>query len=485
MTVVETIRGAPLAGLRERLAAAADGPVAVTLATAEFCPDATAWIGLALAAAPDWLALYADHADGPAADRRGRLLPHLKPDFSWLYLLARDFVEPFVVYERRTLAAAVQRLLDAGAAPRTAAEAVYAVALEALHGVDPRRVLHVREPLAMLPSSPAPDLHHTAAEALARRGVAARATPHPADPALHEFAFGRSATPPVSIVIPTKNAAALVRSCIDSLRATAGYDAYDVTVIDHDSDEPALADYLERETAAGRLSVLRWSGPFNYAAMNNAAVRRLDAPLVLLLNNDIDGFSPGWLDQLVATIQLDPGLAAVGCLLHYPDGDIQHAGVVFTPRRPGFHGHAGLPRDALGYRGRVRSLQEYSAVTAALMLVRREAFLAVGGFDEAFPNDYNDVDLCLRLRRAGHAIAYTPHVHAVHWESRTRTAKWTGKDRYTARWAEFFGRDPFYGPYFSARAFVPDAAERLWRERKTVALHAALGGPAAAPPDGR
>ncbi|NBW95850.1 MAG: methyltransferase domain-containing protein, partial [Planctomycetia bacterium] len=296
-------------------------------------------------------------------------------------------------------------------------------------------------------------------------------TAHPRDPAVHQFTFACAASPQVSIIIPTKNAARLVSTCIASARATAGYDAYDITVIDHDSDEPELL-----ESAAGGLSVLRYSGPFNYAAMNNAAVRGTDAPLVLLLNNDIDGFSPGWLDQLVATIALDPTIAAVGCLLTYPDGDIQHAGVMFTPKRHGFHGHAGLPHDALGYRGRIRSLQEYSAVTAAMMLVRREAFDAVGGFDETFPDDYNDVDLCLRLRRAGWKIAYTPHVTAVHWESRTRTAKWTAKDVFEARWAGVFGRDPFHSPHFSHREVAPDALELLWRERKAVALRDSVGG---------
>mgnify|MGYP003338110835 CR=1 FL=1 len=174
----------------------------------------------------------------------------------------------------------------------------------------------------------------------------------------------------------------LVEKCIADLRATAAYEPYEIVVIDHESDEPRLREYLASESVAGRLRVFPYRGPFNYAAMNNAAIRHTDGDFVLLLNNDVDGFSPGWLDQLVATMELDRRIAAVGALLHYPDGSIQHAGVILTPKRPCIAAHAGLPHDALGYQGRIRSLQEFSAVTAACMLVRRSAFEEVSGFDE-------------------------------------------------------------------------------------------------------
>lgn len=462
---VTSIREKPLEGLREVLAGPGGAPVAVCLAATEFCDDATLWIGHALAGAGPFKALYADYV---AAGQ-----PCLEPDFSWLHLLARNFVGPFVVYDRATAAAAVDRL-RAAEPPLAMAEVPYALALEALAGLDARSVLHVRQPLAMQSSATPPALHGTAAAALARRGVLARVAPHPRDPAIHRFEFIRRESPRVTVIIPTKNAAALVEQCIASARATAGYDAYKIVVIDHESDEPRLRAYLEGESAAGRLEVMPWSGPFNFAAMNNAAVRRTTSPLVLFLNNDIDGFSSGWLDQLVATLELDPAIAAAGCLLAYPDGDVQHAGVMFTPRRHGFHGQAGVPVGSLGYRGRIESLQEYSAVTAAMMLVKREAFEQVGGFDEVFPDDYNDVDLCLRLRAAGRRIAYTPHVRAVHWESRTRTQQWTAREVFEARWAGVFAADPFYHPYFSERAFGPDPLAACWRERKAVALSDAI-----------
>ena len=109
-------------------------------------------------------------------------------------------------------------------------------------------------------------------------------------------------------------------------------------------------------------------------------------------------------------------------------------------------------------------------MTAACLLVRREAFDEVGGFDEQFPDDYNDIDLCLRLRTAGFSIVYQPHVQATHWEGRTRTAKETAKDAFVARWQHAFPCDPFYHPHLAVTDFRPDGLGRLWRQRKTAAL---------------
>lgn len=444
--------------------------VAVCDASAVWEHDAALWVALAFARQPGAKALFADHAEDGVAIH--------KPDFSWAYLLARDFVAPVVVYERRLLAAAVDNLLRLDWQPPTAEAAAYAIALEALHGVASNEVLHVQHPLWLTAAdAPTTESHdgkaQMAAAALARRGIQARVTTRPDDPAIYELSFKRTNAPKVSIVIPTKNAAELVEKCIADLRATAAYEPYEIVVIDHESDEPRLREYLASESAAGRLRVFPYRGPFNYAAMNNAAIRHTDSDLVLLLNNDVDGFSAGWLDQMVATMELDAQIAAVGALLHYPDGAIQHAGVILTPKRPCIAAHAGLPRDALGYQGRIRSLQEFSAVTAAFMLMKRSAFEQVGGFDEVFPDDYNDIDLCLRLRQAGFRIVYNPQVQASHWESRSRRPKETAKDLYLARWREYFLRDPFYSPHLSMKEFRPDDLSPLWRERKRVALRTA------------
>lgn len=456
--------------IRRALDAGTSPLVAVCDASAVWEEDAALWVALAFAQQPLAKALFADHAEDGIAIH--------KPDFSWAYLLARDFVAPVVVYDHHVLAAALESLGRLEPQPLTMAAAAYAIAIEALHGLAPSEIIHVRHPLWLtaagrVAGESQADKAAVVREALRRRGIEARVSSRADDPAVHDISFQRTRSPKVSIIIPTKNAGDLVEQCIADLQATAAYEPYEIVVIDHESDEPRLREYLACESAAGRLRVFPYRGPFNYAAMNNAAIRQTDGELVLLLNNDVDGFSPGWLDQMVATLELDGRIAAVGALLQYPDGAIQHAGVILTPKRPCIAAHAGLPGDALGYQGRIRSLQEFSAVTAAFMLVRRSAFEAVGGFDEAFPDDYNDIDLCLRLRQAGHKIVYNPQVQASHWESRSRRPKETAKNLYLARWREYFPRDPFYSPHLSMKEFRPDDLSPLWRERKRVALRTA------------
>lgn len=474
-----------LAALRTAVAAAASGHVILCDSRATVCDDAIAWIAAILerhgrgSSGHGLAAVYGDDAviDQRAACRAAITLDH-KPDFSYASLLAGSCLGPIVAFERLGALAALDRLVARGLATDSPGESLYAVALEALRGHSHLDVAHVRHPLAVRPDAASgPEVDDTARIAsatLEAAGVSAVVATHPHDASLHQFELQPRRAPHVSIVIPTKNAGALVASCIRDLRSDPGYDDFDVTVIDHESDEPALLDFLARESAAERLGVFPYRGPFNFAAMNNAAVRATRGSLLLFLNNDVDGFSPRWLAQLVATFELDDRVAAVGALLHYPEGDIQHAGVVLNAKRLCQHAHYNWPADALGYRGRIRRLQEFSAVTAACVLVRRDAFEAVGGFDERFPDDYNDIDLCLRLRAAGFAIVYQPHVRATHWEGRTRTAKETAKDVFVSRWRQAFAHDPFYHPHLAETDFRPDGLERFWRQRKAVALDALL-----------
>ena len=476
-----------LVSLRTAVASAASGHVVLCDARATVCEDALLWIAAVLernggqSAAREIMAVYGDDA---VNDSTGALWAspkiHHKPDFSWTSLLAGSFLGPIVAFKRSLAAVALERLAARGVATASAGESLYAIALEALRGCTHEDVAHIQHPLAILSSghgtTGGDDTARIASEALEAIGVSASVSVHPQEASIHQFELQPRQSAHVSIVIPTKNAGALVKSCVHDLRERAGYDNYDITVIDHDSDEPELLDFLAHESAADGLRVFPYSGPFNFAAMNNAAVRSTNGSLLLFLNNDVDGFSSRWLEQMVATFELDERIGAVGALLHYPEGDIQHAGVVLNAKRLCQHAHYNWPAGSLGYQGRIRRLQEFSAVTAACMLVRRDAFEAVGGFDEQFPENYNDIDLCLRLRRAGLAIVYQPHVQATHWEGRTRTAKETAKEAFKDRWQHAFSRDPFYHPYLAATDFRPDGLGRLWRQRKTAALAELLAG---------
>jgi GT2 family glycosyltransferase len=481
-------RRATLATVRETVAACDTSHVVLAEADATPEPDCLAWMTVAIRETPGLVAVYGDERIGadPAAtatpDAGERLRHH--PDFSWLYLLSRNFLGAAVLYRTDLLLGALDALLARNAAATRRGDVLHAVALQALRHATRDDVAHVPQPLSRrtAPAAAWPEGPGSAvAAALETAGVRATVDRHPDVADLHRIRLRPSRRPHVSVIVPTRNGAALVASCLGDLRNTAGYDPYDVTVVDHDSDEPALATLFAAETRAGGLARFPWNGPFNFAAMNNAAVAATRGTLLLFLNNDVDGFAPGWLEQLVATFELDRRIGAVGGLLFYPDGHVQHAGVVLDPKRMCHHAHYGWPGDTVGYDGRIHALQQYSAVTAALMMVRRDAFERIGGFDPRFPDDYNDVDLCLRLGEAGYAVAYNPVVQATHCEGRTRRVKETGRGDFQHRWRHAFARDPWSHPRFGATDFRPDPLDRHWREQKLVALAEAAARPPVQP----
>jgi GT2 family glycosyltransferase len=261
--------------------------------------------------------------------------------------------------------------------------------------------------------------------------------------------------PSVTLVVPTRNGLKLLRRCIDSVFELTRYANFDLIVIDNGSDDRATLRYLDQLRRRQRVRVHRDDRPFNYAALNNAAVRMTNSSFVALVNNDIEVISPDWLTEMVGLAAL-PGVGAVGARLWYGNRTLQHAGVVLGIFGVAGHVHRRLPRDRTGYAGRAALLQNFSAVTAACMVVRRSHYLAVGGLDEKnLAVDYNDVDFCLRLREAGLRNVWTPQAELFHHESATRGAKRTPqqRERYAAetawmrqRWGRLLTRDPAYNP---------------------------------------
>ena len=266
----------------------------------------------------------------------------------------------------------------------------------------------------------------------------------------------------VAIIIPTKNHWALVRQCLDSLRATIAQVDYDILLIDHDSTDPDSLAYFD--TLAPQATVLRYSGPFNFSAINNWAVRQLRPGYThyLFCNNDIEAIEPGWLEHMLALAQ-QPGVGMVGAQLLYPDRHtIQHAGVCVGAF--GVAEHYGkflrLPpnRVDIAHQGRLIATHEVAAVTAACLLMRRDAFEAIGGYDESLAVGFGDVDLCLRTLQAGWRILYSPRATLLHHESLTR-GKAEGYDphpedsaAFLARWQTWIAQvDPYFHPAYEPR----------------------------------
>lgn len=266
----------------------------------------------------------------------------------------------------------------------------------------------------------------------------------------------QAALPSVALVIPTRDQVSLLSRCVDGILASR-YSRLSVIVVDNGSTEQATLDYLAHISADPRVSVVRDDRPFNYSALNNRAILRLDADVVGLVNNDIEPITPGWLEEMVAHV-VKPGVGAVGAMLYYPDDTVQHAGVVIGVGGVASHAFAHLPRGSDGPQGLLRRVRSVSAVTAACMLVRRDVYQRVGGLDERLAVAFNDVDFCLRIRQMGLRIVWTPHAELYHHESASRGSEDSPEKRarfesevrlMQQRWGTDLLNDPAYHPALS------------------------------------
>src|SRR5699024_6939228 len=222
--------------------------------------------------------------------------------------------------------------------------------------------------------------------------------------------------PLVSILIPNKDHVEDLETCLHSLYAKTFYENFEVIVIENNSTDPATrAYYGKMQDRYERCRVVGYSGSFNFSRINNFGRKFAQGKFLLLLNNDIEVINGNWLTELVAQAS-QPGVAACGAMLYYPDDTIQHAGIITGLGGYAGHSHKYHKRGGSGYMFRLATVQDFSAVTAACLLVRTAAFDAVQGMDEGFTVAFNDVDFCLRLRKAGWRVVWTPYAELYHHE---------------------------------------------------------------------
>ncbi|WP_268799483.1 glycosyltransferase [Pseudomonas huanghezhanensis] len=238
---------------------------------------------------------------------------------------------------------------------------------------------------------------------------------------MYRVHYARPTTPPlVSLIIPTRNAHGLVKQCIDSIENLTTYKNYEIILIDNGSDDPVSLEYFEQLAQQDNIRVMRDDGPFNYSALNNSAVKLARGELIGLINNDIEVITPEWLEEMVS-IALQPNVGAVGARLWYPDDRLQHGGVVVGVGGVAGHSHKYLPKGDFGYFCRAALIQEFSAVTAACLIIKKSIFEQVNGLDEEnLKIAFNDVDFCLRVQEAGYINVWTPFSELYHHESATR-----------------------------------------------------------------
>jgi GT2 family glycosyltransferase len=283
------------------------------------------------------------------------------------------------------------------------------------------------------------------------------------------------------VIIPTRNGAQLVRRCVESIVAKTTYAPLEILLVDNDSDEPVSVGYFAELERSGTVRMLGYGGRFNYSAINNHAVGFAHGDVLALLNNDTEVIDGVWLTELVSYATM-PSIGAVGAKLLYPDGTIQHAGIVMGLHGSVGHGQRRTPGDSSGYGGSLAVAREVTAVTGACLALRKEVFQEVGGLDEQnLPVTFNDVDLCLKLRARGYRNIWTPHAVLYHHEAATRGPDASGESaaRYRrefelmrTRWGAQLEQDPYYSPNLSLagddnRLAFPPRCSAPWRMDST------------------
>ncbi|NMH60205.1 glycosyltransferase family 2 protein [Alteromonas ponticola] len=267
-------------------------------------------------------------------------------------------------------------------------------------------------------------------------------------------------SPLVSLVIPTYNGLELVQACIDSILEKTTYQNYEIILVDNNSDDPECLKYFEQLNRHPKITVLKFPFPFNYSAINNFAVKHAKGEIIGLINNDIEIITPEWLEYM-AGHAMRADIGCVGAKLLYADGRIQHAGVVLGYGGGAGHAHKYFPRNHPGYLKRIAATQNYSAVTAACLLIKKKLWDQVGGLDEVnLKVAFNDVDFCLRVRETGVRNLYCAEAEMFHYESISRGLDISPEkaqrfkqelDFLQTNWASYIEHDPAYNPNLTLR----------------------------------
>jgi GT2 family glycosyltransferase len=289
------------------------------------------------------------------------------------------------------------------------------------------------------------------ADAIARRGEPGTVESDPRFPGRYHVRREIIGRPKVSVIIPFRDEPSLLARCVESIRLHAGYDEVEYLLVDNGSELPETKALLERLSTSPEISTMSVPGPFNWAAINNTAARAADGEYLLFLNNDIEARRHGWLHAMLGHAQRD-GVGAVGARLLYPDGSIQHAGVVLG--LGGIAGHVlrGLPGTRPGYNSMAIVTRESSVLTGACLMVSRETFFSVDGFDEKLAVAFNDVDFSLKLGERGLRLIYTPLAELIHFESKSRghTDDTMESARILGRWGDALrAGDPYLNVHLS------------------------------------
>ena len=266
--------------------------------------------------------------------------------------------------------------------------------------------------------------------------------------------------PKVSLLIPTRDGYSLLKTCISSILEKTDYETYEIIVLNNQSECTETIAYFDEISEIENIRVIDYDHPFNYSSINNFGVEHAEGSIVGLINNDIEVISPDWLTEMVSQAYR-PEVGCVGAKLYYSNNTIQHAGVISGLGGVAGHSHKHFRRSDAGYMNRLNCVQNLSAVTAAVLIVRKDIYHEVGGLEEEnLKVAFNDVDFCLKVREAGYLNLWTPYAELYHHESVSRgqddtpekKARFEKEFRFMKKkWKEKIESDPFYNPHLTHR----------------------------------
>lgn len=427
--------------------------------------DALFWVAREINVHPDANVIYSDEDKINEAGVRSE--PHFKPDWNYQLFLSQNIISHLGVY-RTSLVRAVGGFREGYEGSQD-----YDLALRVIDHCDQRGIYHIPRVLyhwRTLPGSTStstgekPYAQIAAMKAindhLQRRGIQAEAGEAEETMGAYRVRYQLPENPPlVSILIPTRDKLGLLKACVDSVLQRTDYPAMEIIIVDNGSVEPATLSYLATIVRDERIKVIRDDDAFNFSRLNNVAARQAKGEFVCLMNNDIEVINAEWLSEVVS-LALQPKVGIVGCRLWYPDGRLQHGGVVIGVGGVANHAHLFCRRGNPGYFNRAVVLQEFSAVTGACFLVRKSIYDAVGGLDEQLAVAFNDIDFCLRVQAAGYRNVWNPYAELYHHESVSRGVEDTPEKRkrfasevefMQKRWGDLLERDPAYNPNLTLR----------------------------------
>jgi GT2 family glycosyltransferase len=428
--------------LRAGVTAATGDYILPIRAGTRLSPSALFRFGEALQGDPRPVIIYGDQDE---VDLRGRRVkPWFKPDWDEEMFLAQDYLSDACAM---SLSLAKTALASAKMTDRAA---TFSLLLAATHGAS-APIAHVPHVLTHLATG---SLSNQAArlEAVSAhlKQFGASATAGPFDTVRTAWPLPEKA-PGVSIIVPTRDKLEILRPCIESTLNSTNYPEFELIIVDNGSSDPDTLTYLSEVSKRANVRVIPFDRPYNYSEINNFAVNQAAHPFICLLNNDTEVLANDWLMELMR-YAVRPDIGAAGAKLLYDDGSIQHAGVIIGICEAAGHAHRFERSDEPGYFAQTHIAHVVSAVTAACLVVEKSKFLSVGGFDaEHLAIAYNDVDLCLKLERAGWRNMYVPHATLLHHESKSRGQDFSPKniDRYKRelstlqeRWGTIAYEDP-------------------------------------------